>query len=1256
MRWTPYLQSVRRFWNHRPGPRPRTAIPTTLVLESLEERAVPAILFSNTGSRSIVDTGGPILSRMQVDLIFWGAHWTDLGNQTLRTNVQNTVNAILNSTYFDGLLQYRGINHGSLLRADTITTTSPPASFTTQPGGDVSTFVANNINNGTLPSPNGQILYFVVPQPGSTPSDCGCTGRHLAGIASNNRVFPYGLTTNPTNVSLDTLSVIISHEMAEAASDPEWNVSIGGTNQSAFHAPGGIGDEIGDGEAQNYTYRLNGALVQAFLSQNDHSYIITNGSTNNFLVSSSRILTFQESFGGSNTIEINRIANGVAAQFNGSTAQFEPNSIHGITVNALSGDRVFIDQTGADAPVTVNLGGGSESVSISFGPGNLGTIQGSVAVNGGTGSDTLALYDNSVSSDFAYTITDTSVSRPGAAPITFSGQANNNIFLLGSRGDNRYTVNNTEPRSTTTINTGDGDEEVDVARTTGSLTVNLGRGADGVLVGGPVRNLDLIAGGITVVGGAPDAYLDVNDSGKAFINVNTTLYTVTSSSVQRFGIAAITYRGLGQLDLRPGANPAGFLQVSVLGTAAGTDTTIGNLVPAGGVPDLVAVGSTNNSLDSIQGPLEIGSPQRRTQLILADSGTTTPETYTFASSNGINSLVRSGAARVTYGSNSVVAVGLAAAQSANTIEVTGTSPTTETDIGAGNGRDVVNVRATSGPLIVNLHNSGNTVNVGSTTNSLGAIQGAITLNGPGQDGTLRVNDQGTATARTYTLGASTITRSGVATITYSNFPNVILNGGSGANTYTVTGTSASTFLSTGSGTTTVNVQATAQELVVANSSGGSDAVNLSNAGSVQSILGPVVVTGPENGTSRTTLTVDDSADPSARVGQHFSSFGFGRLTGLAPGVISYDLLATVSATVKTGSGTTMNVQQTFVPLTLLGSGAVNVGNTQNQLADIRAPLTVNGQAGNGVLNVNDQGTTAASAYTITPSSASRADGPTINYAGLGSLTLNGGSGGNSFTLQGVFAGTTLAIDGGSGTNTLQGPDTDTAWHITGTDAGSLAGSVSFTSMQSLTGGAGNNTFAFQDGGSLDGTLSGSGAGTLDYSTGWSGNVLVNLQTGLASGVGGGIANIQNVIGASGGGLGFYNILVGNGGDYLQGGDGRRNLLIAGASASTLIGGNGDDILIGGTTAYDQEADMHSLIAVMDYWSNTTDDYFTRVNNLTTGNGVPLLDATTVVNNGGGNTLIGNNSGAGEMNLFYGLDPSLETTDYNPGIGEVFINV
>jgi len=62
----------------------------------------------------------------------------------------------------------------------------------------------------------------------------------------------------------------------------------------------------------------------------------------------------------------------------------------------------------------------------------------------------------------------------------------------------------------------------------------------------------------------------------------------------------------------------------------------------------------------------------------------------------------------------------------------------------------------------------------------------------------------------------------------------------------------------------------------------------------------------------------------------------------------------------------------------------------------------------------------------------------------------------------------------------------------------------------------------------------------------------------------------------------------------------------GGTKSTLIGGSDDDILIGGTTAYDMEAGLKSLNAVMAYWSGTADDYPTRVANLTSGNGVPIV--------------------------------------------------
>jgi hypothetical protein len=124
-----------------------------------------------------------------------------------------------------------------------------------------------------------------------------------------------------------------------------------------------------------------------------------------------------------------------------------------------------------------------------------------------------------------------------------------------------------------------------------------------------------------------------------------------------------------------------------------------------------------------------------------------------------------------------------------------------------------------------------------------------------------------------------------------------------------------------------------------------------------------------------------------------------------------------------------------------------------------------------------------------------------------------------------------------------------------------------------------------------------------------------------------------------------------GGDTLQGGLGRRNLLVAGGRASTLNAGDQEGLLIGGfTNTYDTEAGLVSWLQIAAYWAGT-DPYATRVFNLTHGIGVPLLDASTVTGNGGGNTLIG----TGALALIYtdgadalsGFDPGSQTVTIAP---------
>ena len=97
-----------------------------------------------------------------------------------------------------------------------------------------------------------------------------------------------------------------------------------------------------------------------------------------------------------------------------------------------------------------------------------------------------------------------------------------------------------------------------------------------------------------------------------------------------------------------------------------------------------------------------------------------------------------------------------------------------------------------------------------------------------------------------------------------------------------------------------------------------------------------------------------------------------------------------------------------------------------------------------------------------------------------------------------------------------------------------------------------------------------------------------------------------------------------GNDTLNGGKGR-NLLIGGTGADSL-GAQGDDILIAGTTAFDnQEA---ALAAIMAEWGSA-DSYATRVKYLSQGgglNGSFLLKATTVFDDSSPDKLTG---GAGQ---------------------------
>jgi hypothetical protein len=430
------------------------------------------------------------------------------------------------------------------------------------------------------------------------------------------------------------------------------------------------------------------------------------------------------------------------------------------------------------------------------------------------------------------------------------------------------------------------------------------------------------------------------------------------------------------------------------------------------------------------------------------------------------------------------------------------------------------------------------------------------------------------------------------------------------------------------------------------------------------------------GDGTTTINVDDSADNASSNAILASS----TLTGLPMGTIyfgtgsirvlnitgsngnnNYTITGTPASqgtTLFTGGGVdTVYVQGTAFPLTInsaSGSGAdvINLGDRSNTLMGIQAGVTVNA-APTDSLVLNDQGFGASRIFTVTDTSIAWG-GPAVTYAGLGSVMINGGTGGNTFDVLATSATAALTLIGGGSGDTLGGSNAGNTFTIFGSNAGILSGSaygsnVAFSQVGNLLAGSGGDTFRFADGASLTGNIVGGGSDTLDYSA-YSTSVIVDLQTGFATGVSGSVSGITTIFGGSGtpAASGVFNLLVGNGGNTLTGGFGRRNILVAGASASTLNGGNGEDLLIGGNTAYDTEAGLNTWQQIAAYWAGS-DDYATRVANLLSSSGVPLLDASVVIGNGGNNTLTGN----GALALLYtdGLDA---LSGFDPGSQQVTI--
>jgi hypothetical protein len=610
-------------------------------------------------------------------------------------------------------------------------------------------------------------------------------------------------------------------------------------------------------------------------------------------------------------------------------------------------------------------------------------------------------------------------------------------------------------------------------------------------------------------------------------------------------------------------------------------------------------------------------------------------------------------------------------------------------INPGAGNNNVTIDRTFRPLLVNSGGGLDDVTVGQN----GFVSAApITVQNPPPNGYtyLHVADQNNPSATTATLTATRLTLQRDGQTEEINYHQQDLRGldvflGNARNDVNVVDTPQSGFsggvstnIYTGIGPNNVNVLATSGRSLNLNGNSPNTTVNVGNNGRLDGIQSRGITIANRNGD--TGVVIDDHNDPGVVGTTLTATFDtirtdalYEQIAGLAHATIYVQRSTTTrNVDVYTGTGSvTANVLATIGRgLNLNGNSpntTVNVGNN-GSLAGIQSlQMTISNRNGDTAVVIDDhnRGGATATFDTITT------DGQFVQIAGLAArATIYAQCAATRdvdvYTGPGAVTDYVLATCGhglnlhgnSAGNNTLVGPNAPTDFRITGSNAGNLSrgASASFSNIQNLTGGSGNDNFIFADGAGVGGNVSGGrpGANTLDY-TAYSTSVIVDLQTGFATGVGGSVSAITVVFGGTGNGaLGAYNLLIGvpaGGdvvGDTLNGGLGRRNLLVAGGGASTLNAGDQEDLLIGGTTLYDTEAGLVSWLQIATYWAGT-DSYGTRVSNLTSGSGVPLLDATTVTGNGGGNAMNGN----GALALIY-TDGADAIEGFDPGSLQVLI--
>ena len=522
---------------------------------------------------------------------------------------------------------------------------------------------------------------------------------------------------------------------------------------------------------------------------------------------------------------------------------------------------------------------------------------------------------------------------------------------------------------------------------------------------------------------------------------------------------------------------------------------------------------------------------------VAGGGQTTQDTLDYSGYGGgaVSVNLQSSTATLTGGFSGIEKL-VGSANTADTL--TGGNVANTWTISAANGGTVTGL--TGG--FTNIENLAGGTADDSFNFTTGSVTGTVAGGGQTTQDTLDYSGYGGG-AVSVNLQSSTATLtggfSGIEKLVGSANTADTLTGGNVANTWTITaikggtvtgltggftnienltgGTADDSFnFTTGSVTGTVagGGQTTQDTLDYSGYSGGAVSVNLQT--------GAATLTGGFTGIEKlvgSANTADTLTGANAANTWTITAANGGTVTGLTGGFTNIENLTggtaddsfnfttgSVTGTVAGGGQTT----QDTLDYSGYGGGAVSV-NLQSSTATLTGGFSgIEKLVGSANTADTLTGANVANTWTITAANGGAVTGLSGGFANIENLV--GGTNTDAF----VLSGGTLSgnINGGAGTDTLQGDNLANTWTITFANGGGVTGVTGgFSSIENITGGAGTDSFAISTG-SVGGNLNGGGgSNTLDYSA-YASAVTADLDSGAAPGIAGTVSNIQNFTGTA----------------------------------------------------------------------------------------------------------------------------------------------